>query len=149
MKVVINKCFGGFGISIAALKELIVRNAKCVNSFTPKKYYGGESENYKSKEDWEKSWKIDFEDYEDLGDGFMAHRLGYNIYKDGLLYQLKDRGDNAVRTDSDLIEVIEKLGKDSFGEHSELKIVEIPDDVEWDIHDYDGSESIHEAHRVW
>ena len=30
-----------------------------------------------------------------------------------------------------------------------LKIVEIPDDVNWYIEDYDGIETIHEVHRSW
>ena len=35
------------------------------------------------------------------------------------------------------------------GKFSYLKIVEIPDDVEWEIDDYDGIETIHEVHRSW
>ena len=29
------------------------------------------------------------------------------------------------------------------------KIIEIPDDIEWEIDNYDGIESIHEKHRSW
>lgn len=57
-----------------------------------------------------------------------------------------------LRSDPRLVEVVEKLyekGKDPSGDSAALKVVEIPDDVEWKIDDYDGCESIHEVHRVW
>ena len=53
------------------------------------------------------------------------------------------------RDDPVLIEVIEELGDAANGEHAELAIVEIPDDVEWEISEYDGSEHVAEKHRVW
>lgn len=149
MKVLINVCFGGFGISIEALKELVMRNAKCIESYSPKYYYGGENEKFKGKSEWEKSWEKDFAQYKDLGNGFMGHRHGYNIFKDGLLYSLKDRSDSGTRTDKDLIEVVEKMGEKSYGSMSKLKIVEIPDGVDYEISEYDGNEHIAEKHRTW
>ena len=70
-------------------------------------------------------------------------------------YTLNDEpfGDyNIERTDPALIQLVEEsLGND--GELEKLRVVEIPDDVEWEIlsiGDTDGcSESIHEKHRVW
>ena len=54
------------------------------------------------------------------------------------------------RTDSDLIEVIEELGEEeASGRFASLEIVEIPDDVNWEIDNYDGIETIHEMHRSW
>lgn len=54
------------------------------------------------------------------------------------------------RNDPKLVKVVEELGsKDASGEHAELKIVEIPDDVEWQIEEYDGYEHIAEKHRTW
>ena len=32
---------------------------------------------------------------------------------------------------------------------SDLKVVEIPDDVEWEIEEYDGNEWVSEVHRCW
>ena len=91
MKVVINTCFGGFGLSKAA--------------------------------------------YDFLG-------LEWNGF--GYAYRDHDK-----RTDPKLIECVETLGHKADGYFAKLKVVEIPDDVEWEINDYDGIESVHEVHRVW
>lgn len=150
MKVVINRCFGGFGVSALALKELVKRNAKCIKSFTPKFYYGGENRIFSERYEWEFMWKKDFDNFVDIGDGFKADKNDHLVYKDGLLYQLSVRGDPDVRCDKDLIEVIEMLGtKKSSSCFAELIIVKIPDGIKYDIYNYDGVESIHEVHRVW
>jgi hypothetical protein len=54
-----------------------------------------------------------------------------------------------LRTDAKLVECVETLGEKADGRFAELKVVEIPDDVEWEIDEYDGLETIHEVHRVW
>jgi len=48
-----------------------------------------------------------------------------------------------------LIKVIKELGEASNGRNAKLKIIEIPDDVEWEIEEYDGIEHIAEYHRTW
>lgn len=54
------------------------------------------------------------------------------------------------RTNSKLVDVVEKLGKEANGFCASLRVIEIPDDVkEWYIDDYDGIETIHEKHRYW
>jgi len=52
------------------------------------------------------------------------------------------------RDDPILVKVVEELDKDTRKEYT-LKVVEIPDDVEWRIHGYDGSEHVYEKHRTW
>lgn len=54
-----------------------------------------------------------------------------------------------TRDDERLIKVVEKLGDRANGACAELKIVEIPDYVDWEIDEYDGLESVDEAHRSW
>jgi hypothetical protein len=46
------------------------------------------------------------------------------------------------RDDPYLVQVVEELGESANGKYSQLKVVEIPDDVNWYIHDYDGVENI-------
>lgn len=53
------------------------------------------------------------------------------------------------RTDPLIIKVVEELGPLACGHHSKLKIVEIPDGVEYTIEEYDGIEWVAEAHRTW
>ena len=53
------------------------------------------------------------------------------------------------RDDPHLIQVVEEMGEESYGSYSVLKILEIPDDVKWEIDDYDGREHIAEKHRKW
>jgi len=54
-----------------------------------------------------------------------------------------------ARDDPHLVQVIEELGHAAGGSFASLKVVEIPDDVIWDINEYDGSEWIAEQHRTW
>lgn len=58
--------------------------------------------------------------------------------------------EHAYRAHPKLISAIEKIGvQRSSGIFSELKIIEIPADVEWGIDEYDGIETVHEKHRSW
>ena len=53
------------------------------------------------------------------------------------------------RDDLDLVQCLETLGHAADGNHSELKIVEVPSDVNWTICEYDGIEWVAEQHRTW
>ena len=44
---------------------------------------------------------------------------------------------------------MKELGNKANGRYSELKIVEIPDGIEWEISEYDGLETVEEKHRNW
>ena len=56
----------------------------------------------------------------------------------------------SYRTDPKLIHLIETKGSDwCSGHYAKLKVVEIPDNVEWEIDDYDGVETVEEVHRSW
>ena len=53
------------------------------------------------------------------------------------------------RNDFDLVEIVELLKEKADGSCACLSIVEIPDDVEWEISEYDGIEAVEEKHRSW
>ncbi len=90
MKVVINTCFGGFGLSEVALKQ------------------------------YEKlSGKTD-------------------VYPNDI-----------ERDDRHLVQVVEELKGHASDALSELKIIEIPNCVQWEITEYDGKEWVNEKHRTW
>lgn len=107
MKIVINVCYGGFGLSDKAIEKYLEYE---YGRFTKegRDYYIGDFRN---------------------GDYFSE----YDILRDNL----------------NLIKVVEELKEDANGMFAKLKIVEIPDDVTWDISEYDGWETIHEIHRIW
>jgi hypothetical protein len=54
-----------------------------------------------------------------------------------------------VRDDLVLVNLVQELGKSSWGSHAKLKIVRIPADVDWQIDEYDGWEWVSERHRTW
>lgn len=58
-------------------------------------------------------------------------------------------GDADCRSDPALIRVVEELGDRAAGDYSRLKIVDVPDDVDWVIQEYDGIEWVAERHRTW
>ena len=81
--------------------------------------------------------------------GFSLSKKAYEFLGlkwDGYGYEYS-RDDK--RTDPKLVECVETLGAESGGKYGSLKVVEIPDDIEWEIHNYDGKESVVEKHRVW
>jgi hypothetical protein len=54
------------------------------------------------------------------------------------------------RDDPALVQTVKELGSQANAPYSRLKIVEIPDGVDWEIHENDlGHEWITEKHRKW
>ena len=53
------------------------------------------------------------------------------------------------RADPYLVQIVEELGLVAGDQFASLKIVEVPDDVDWQIEEYDGKEWVAEKHRVW
>ena len=129
MKICINTCYGGFGLSekgIDRYAELAgIKLYKEDDRFGRKNYFVEPEEFHKVHQEDRKN-----------GNYTESNRLFFSDY-------------DIERTDPILIQVVEELGEESWGEYAELKIVEIPDDLEYEIDDYDGRESIHERHRSW
>jgi len=48
-----------------------------------------------------------------------------------------------------LVQVVEELRAEANGHCAELKIVEIPNDVQWEIEKVGGVEHVSEVHRMW
>lgn len=146
MKIIINKCFGGFSLSPLAYEEYAKR--KGVQIYWYSIDYSGEIETYK---------KVSFEEAngiinaylhpitKDLGDYFTEKDTDKEEDFDNNYFNIGKKD----RTDETLISVVEDLGDKANGTYAKLKVVEIPDDVNYYIDDYDGLESIHERHRIW
>ena len=54
-----------------------------------------------------------------------------------------------ARNDPLLTQVVKELDADANGSCAELRIIEIPNGVEWQIEEYDGLEWIAEKHQTW
>ena len=91
-KIVINTCYGGFGLSESSLEDYKKRK-----NITDENFYHWDS----------------------------------------------------PRDCPDLVAMVEEGGTDVDGIYSELKVVDVPDDVNWFIHEYDGMEHVAERHRTW
>lgn len=134
MKVVINRCFGGFGLSDVAFERYL--DLKGIT------WYKGASEFYGSS-----YYTVPEEEYRALEAKCEAKPVGPDRYKEvnGLYLSIM----NIERNDPLLVQVVEELGEKASSKYSELKVVEIPDDIEWEISEYDGMESVKEKHRSW
>jgi hypothetical protein len=64
-------------------------------------------------------------------------------------YGYVEGGDGYKRDDPLLVEAVETLGEKACGSCAKLVVVEIPDGIDWEIEEYDGSEYIAEKHRTW
>jgi hypothetical protein len=138
MKVVINKCYGGFGLSLKAQKEYLKLIGK--EAFFYAKDY--KAKTYTRIEDLDGSCIFSYTLTKDFGDSFGE--LSSDNYDKYGFYD-----GNIERDDPNLVAVVEKLGDESSGDCGSLRVVEIPDDIEWEIDEYDGMESIEEKHRSW
>jgi len=130
MKVAINKCYGGFSLSAIAVKRLAMKDSSVIESVPLAE------------------WDVSKPECKDIGNGFFVGRFG-TVFRGDTVYVLNDQHEPATRMHPDVIEIIEELGKDASSDYSELKIVEIPDGIDWEIDEYDGIEWIAEAHRTW
>ena len=137
-ELVINAKHGGFGLS----HEAMLRYAEIKNLpvYTETGKFG-----------FVKYSLVPFEERLDAKDVdwyslSLEERAEHNrVYKEQTLYD-KD----IPRDDPALVQVVQELGsKKASGRFAALKIVRIPDDIEWEIDDYDGLETIHEVHQSW
>lgn len=138
MKVVINCCYGGYGLSDDALKAILERKGE--------QWWERESK-FKSLMGNE-LYRCPPEEYDRLYEEAKASSSMDRYREANAMYVT--HGDYE-RWDPDLIAVVEEMGEASFGRFSRLEIVDIPfDDGEgWYIDEYDGMETIHEDHRSW
>lgn len=158
MKIVINSCFGGFSLSPAGVRRLAELNGRECYFFTNRAPDGSFN--------FEKNYPIDEKDTSELvWSAFdvpnpdeligVAKKGEDGTYKDfNEVYNkhnLTSRPED--RADPKLIQVVEELGGDrrkgASGDCAALRIVEIPDGIEWEIDEYDGDESIEEVHQSW
>ena len=132
MKIILNKCFGGFDVSpqgyelYAKKKGLGLYKYKDNLDFRNLKYI-------KLKEEENKLFNHYFT--KDFGEIAIISGEDYKKYN---LYLGEE-----YRQDQTLIEVVEELGEKASGRFGKLEVVEIPDNSFYKIDEYDGVETIY------
>lgn len=135
MKIVVNDGGYGFGLSPLAFKKLAELQGREIYFYV----YKYNLDNYfkvNNVEDIENDMFF-YPVTKDLGDIASEDDIFNYMFKE------------PERNDPLLVKVVEILGEKANGEYAELKIVEIPDDVDWIIEEYDGAEWVSEKHRIW
>jgi hypothetical protein len=137
-KVILNKCFGGFDVSREAYELYAKKKGLELYIYTSNLDYESKEWIYKkaNEENWNKTYFT-----KDMGDNVKISNEDYEKYT---LY-LRDEH----REDPILIEVVEELGDKASGRFGDLKIVEIPDDLDYEIDEYDGIETLHQKVQEW
>lgn len=152
-KIVINVCYGGFGLSAKAVKRLAeLNNKECyffkhdykTNIYTPLTIEECDAE--KSLISWSAFTisdpnEVSPKEQKDKNGTYKTYNQAYDKIS------LDSRPEK--RDDPLLVQVIEELGEEANGKFAKLKVVTIPGNVEWEISEYDGYEKIEEKHRSW
>lgn len=138
MKIVINRCYGGFGLSEEAVKRYFEIKDQPVwpekGKFGVITYWLVAPEERMVAKEGADFYRMSDED----------RREHNRLYSEQTWYSFDVERDDPV-----LVQVVEELGEKASDDCAELKVVEVPDDVHWEIQEYDGMEKVAETHRSW
>ncbi len=128
-KVVINTKHGGFGLSREAFIE-----------WARRKDFGIVETKRGEESFFHAMWAVTYRPFSEEFEMYDRERHdGHDLISDH----------DMNRDDPDLVAVVEEYGEGANTRYSKLKVVEIPEDVEWEIQEYDGAEWVAEKHRTW
>jgi hypothetical protein len=138
VKIVVNSCYGGFGISeagmlrYAELKGIMLYAEP--GQFSMTTYYTVPPDQRMqplSSDEWRTAT--------------TEQRMANNDAYSSQTIHCSD----IPRDDPALVQAVEELGAAAADQFSELRIADVPDDVKWYIDEYDGQEWVAEVHRKW
>lgn len=137
MKVILNKCYGGFCVSQEA-HELYAKKKGIKILPYMIKFENGTGKYQKAN------------DINSVITAYFTKDFGYfTEMSDDDLKGKRFYLDGEYREDPVLIEVVEELGDRASGRFSKLVVVDIPDGMEYEIDDYDGIETLHQKIEKW
>lgn len=144
-RIVINTKYGGFGLSPEAVKRYLelcgqevwveAGKGKFLSLSGPRYWLVPPGPN-------RVNYDIDPEEWAKMS---PTERQAYNV----LCQQQMFNDRNVLRDDPYLAKVVDELGSKANGPHADLKVVNVPADVDWEIAEYDGTEWVAEKHRIW
>jgi hypothetical protein len=140
--VVINKQHGGFGLSQAAIERYLEIKGLV--------HWAEDNERFSSLTGptyWlvPKEQRVSDPTAEVWHSMTIAERQQHNQLYSQQVFSDRDLD----RDDPILVQVVQELGSEASGRFADLKVVEIPVDVDWIIDEYDGLEWVAEKHRTW
>lgn len=139
MKVVVNRCEGGFNLSPLAVKRYLeLKGYPCYIYKQTKYAFEGSKPEYERITIGEVTNNSVYYSIEDLGSVV-------NEFPEKTVLKIQ----KIQRNDKALVQAVEELWSTASGKHSQLEVIEIPDDIEWEIENKNGYEIIHEKHRSW
>ena len=142
MKVVVNSCYGGFSLSQEAVMRYAEIKGMTLYPEVDPKWLSMKLVTYWTCPPEERTGILPDEKFYEAS---MQERQASNQ-----AYSKRTLNDRDItRDDPVLVQVVEEMGRDANGRCAELRVVEIPDDVKWEIEEYDGKEWVAEVHRTW
>ena len=125
-------------------QEKLIRHLRGVRPVVINACHGGFGLSHEARVLYLDRSRVDYT-VEDRESRFSTERYGPQI-----LVNDEPFSDRVIpRDDPVLVSVVCELGERSWGVHAELKIVEIPAAVKWQIEEYDGREWVAEVHQTW
>ena len=156
MEVVINSCYGGFGLSHRGLKAYCERKGIPCNFFRRDGLRGpytriADEEAFADESLFSVSaFRCETPDEIPSQEEFQSMSLEERRASNAHYAQIAaPHCSDIPRDDPDLIAVVREMGDAANGRCASLEIVDVPDGVAWEISEYDGNEHVAEQHRTW
>jgi len=143
MKIVLNRSYGAFSLSPAAICRYFELLQIPVYFYLQVKY--------KNRDRYDE-WRLVSTDELSAEQSYLKTNTNYGISFREIPDNFQHINVAAIdRTSDALVQTVEELGSKSYGKYSYLEIFDIPDIPREDyyIDDYDGMETVHEKHRTW
>ena len=137
MKVILNKCYGGFHLSHEAY--MLYAKKKGLILYPYALDYSTDTYHYINNPENESKYTIHYftKNYGDT--------VSFKDVEDKYLFWLN----HLYRDDPILVEVVEELGERANGHFADLVVADIPDNMGYVIDSYDGKETLHQKVQEW
>lgn len=137
-KVILNKCFGGFDVSPKAYQLYAI-----YKGYSHLYKYLLNNGTYKLVDLFDEHF-VCFYVTKYFGKEISKNDISKEDWEKHILYLNDNNGEDDI-----LIKVVEELGDEASGRFGQLVVVQIPDDLDYVIDNYDGIETLHARVETW